>query len=198
MPFVPLRYEFARKEIRDGDILLYRVDSSLSNRAIAYFGESDYVHAGMAVWSMYAGKNRLWLLETIQYRGGRDVPLSGQVKGWPGQWDVYRPKKPYDAEAAKSEMITVIGRDYGWWNMFVSALRHTRYISKLLPPLTDDKLDGSAPFCSQAVSAACRAGGRDPRPDHSDIATEPGHLADPDFAEYIFTLFWKKLPEEKP
>ena len=81
-------YEKARLLIRDGDILLYRVDKRWSNMAIAYFGDSPYVHAGMAFWSEFAGRDRLFLAETIQYWGGRYVPMSGQIKGWPGQWDV--------------------------------------------------------------------------------------------------------------
>ena len=186
----PILYADARPLIRNGDILLYRAGWKPSNRLISSLSGSPYCHAGMSYWC----GNELCLAETIQWCGGRSVLLNSQVRGWPGQWDVFRPRQPYNAQKAADEMLSVVGRKYGWRNLFVSALRHTRIISRFLPPLTDDQLNGSAPFCSQAVSRACRAGGRDPRPNAADIATEPGHLADPTFAEHLFTLYWDRLP----
>ena len=193
--FNPQLYTDARPLIRDGDPILWRIDrqqwTKPSNLLIARIGGSDYVHAGMAVWR----GDELNLVHTRQWRGGHEVPLEKVVRGWPGQWDVFRPHQPYDSRKAADEMVKVIGRKYGWGNLFLSALRHTWITSRFLPPLTDDSLNGSAPFCSQAVSHACWAGGRDPRPNAADIATEPGHLADPTFAEYLFTLYWNRLPE---
>ena len=190
----PKLFRDARPLIRSGDPILWRIDprqwTKPSNLLISRIGGSDYVHAGMAVWQ----GEELRLVHTRQWRGFRDESLADAVRGWPSQWDVFRPHPPYNGGQAAHEMMKGIGRHYGWGSVFRCALSHTRFISKWLPPLTDDNLNGSAPFCSQAVSKACRAGGRDPRPNQADCVTEPGHLADPAFAEYLFTLYWKKLP----
>ncbi len=197
----PMLYEDAVSLIRDGDVILYRVPKPVwwkpwtwvkpSTFLITTIGRSPYVHAGMAQrW-----RTEVDLLHTLQFVGGERTDLGEEVRRHPGQWDVYRPHQPYDGEAATKEMRLVLYRPYGVRNLFISSLRHTRIISRFLPPFTDDALNGSAPFCSQAVSRACRAGGRDPRPNHADIATEPGHLAAESFAEPVCRLYWDKLPE---
>jgi len=192
----PMLYADAEPLIRNGDIVLFRVNRRQwlkpSTWLITTISKSPYVHAGM---SARVVSGRLTLLDTIQWIGGRRVDLEDQVRRHPGQWDVYRPHQPYNGEAAAKEMLQVVNRPYGWRNLFMSSLRHTIIISRFLPPFTDDQLNGSAPFCSQAVSKACRAGGRDPRPLHADIETEPGHLSRPDFADSICRLYWKKFPE---
>ena len=185
----PAIYADVVNKIHDGDIALYRAKQSLVNRIIARAGGTPYAHAGMIHQTTLGD---LVLFETIQWLGGRKINFASQVQGWPGQWDIYRPRKSYDGEAAILKMASIVGRPYGWCNLCITALRHTRFISKLLPPLTDDQLNGSAPFCSQAVSRACRAGGVDPRPNQADVATEPGDLANPEFAKYLFTLYWSE------
>ena len=52
----------------------------------------------------------------------------------------------------------------------------------------DDQNNGSPPFCSMAVSRACRAGGQDPVPNLADQCTEPGDLARSEFFKYCYTL----------
>ena len=57
-------------------------------------------------------------------------------------------------------MIEITGRRYGWWSLLrVSLPPAVRPLGG--SPKTDDNLNGSLPFCSQAVSRACRAGGVD-------------------------------------
>jgi len=195
----PIRYADARPLIRDGDIALYRVGDrgKLSNMLISRIGGTPYVHAGMLYRTIRWGEERLILAETIQWRGGRIIPFSKQAKAYPGQWDIYRPKQPYNARGAVLEMDRLVGLNYGWASVIRASLGHTRFISRWLPPVLDSAIgEGAPPFCSQAVSAACRDGGdRDPQPGLLDSVTEPGHLADPGFAEYQFTLFWDRIPE---
>jgi hypothetical protein len=58
----------------------------------------------------------------------------------------------------------------------------------LCPAKTDDALDGSLPFCSQAVARAYREGWRDLVPCLADRYTEPGDLARSALLQYQFTL----------
>ena len=188
---IPVVYSDVRHTIPQGALLQYRAGRKLSNRLIARVGGTPYAHSAMAAWwgSPNAKDGVLMVLETLQFKGGRAVILSSQVRGWPGQWDVYEVRKPFDAEAAVQSMIRTTGIPYGWWNLLRAGVRHLPLMYSCLPQLTDDELDGSFPTCSPAVSRACRAGGRDPRPGHADVVTEPGHLVDPDFSRYLYTLF---------
>lgn len=195
-PQVARLYADAVREMRDGDIALFRAGwwPRPSSLLIARGTDTLYCHAEML--SQAPWDHKWWMLGTRQFVGGRARHLDKEVRESPGRWDIFRPRQLYDEEKAVNEMARIVDCPYGYWNLFRCALRHTRIISRFLKPLTDDQLNGSAPFCSQAVSRACRAGGRDPRPNHADILTEPGHLADPAFSEYLFTLFWDRLPKE--
>ena len=188
-----LLYSKARPQILPGDILLYRPTrwNEPLNKLIARCGPRDdlrrwqrYAHAGMAE----RVRRIVLLLEMSQGQPGHAVTLSSQVKAYPGQYDVYRVKSPFDAGDAVAAMLRYTGTPYGRLALWYTALRHCPLVSALIPPPTDDTLSWAAPHCSQAVSFACRRGDRDPRPEHADIATHPNHLAMPGFSKYQFTL----------
>ena len=180
-------YPLARSKIRDGDLLLFRPRRGLFGRLIAKAGRSDYSHAGMAAW----WQRRLMCLETVQGRGGRAVLLSNLVREYPGRIDVYSAEangQPFDRRAAVEAMIEITGRPYGWPSLVWVALVHLAVVRLFVRPNTDDAANGSLPFCSQAVSRACRAGGVDPVPRLADRATEPGDLARSRFFSFLCTL----------
>ena len=79
-----LNYAAARREICDGDLLLFR-PRGLVWRAIAVAGRSEYTHAAMAGW----WGNRLMNVEMTS-GGGRAQLLSNIVGQWPGVVDVYQ------------------------------------------------------------------------------------------------------------
>ncbi len=186
MHAVPVLYSAVRAEIPDGAILLRRAGPWLSSRLIGLSTGTPYCHAGMAGW----WGDVLLCLETLQFHGGRAVTLSSQVRRYPGRWDVYEVRSspmlglPFNPWGAVQDMIRGTGEPYGWGSLLAAAVRRV-----LRMPLTDDTLNGSWPTCSQAVSRSSRAGGRDPRPGLADCVTEPGHLADPKFAQYRYTLY---------
>ncbi len=59
------------------------------------------------------------------------------------------------------------------------------------PDEDDGEESNLPPFCSQAVSLACRRGGVDPVPNLADRLTEPADLSRSPFFAYRFTLTWE-------
>ena len=186
----PVRYFQARMEIDSGDLLLFRPRNWLW-RAIAVAGRSEYTHAAMA--SREAGRIRV-LQETSGER--HNLALSDLVKRWPGVIDVFKANAegnprfaPWIAVQAMQEIVK---RDYGWGDLIRAALYHLPVVRFCLRPDTDDdEPTAGKPFCSQAISMACRRGGVDPVPQLADRLTEPGDLARTTFFRYRFTLVWE-------
>jgi len=181
-------FDAAQYSIRNGDLLLKRASRAVDDQIIAGLGRSPYCHAAMAAW----WNGVLMLLEMMQWRGGRTLPLFRCVDAHPGRWDVFEvnpgERWTFRRTDAVQTMIRLTGTRYGWRNLAAAAWRRLPIVRLMVPPLTDDKLNGSPPFCSQAVSRACRAGGVDPVPFLADEATEPGDLARSTFFRYRFTL----------
>lgn len=186
MNTVLVPYSLARAKIRDGDLLLFR-SRDWYTQLIAVAGRTEYVHAAMAGW--WSG--RLMCVEMTS-GGGRAQLLSNQVERWPGTCDVYRAnatRRHFSREKALSAMIAITGRPYGKWNLCRAALLHLPILRFFVPADMDDAEKCSwPPFCSQAVSMACRLGGVDPVPNLADRLTEPADLARSPFFEYRFTL----------
>ncbi len=195
-------YSCARSQIRDADLLLYRRGRGVVHRLIAASGRSRYVHAAMAAW----WHEDLMCLETLQFRDGRAVCLSGEVTRAPGQWDVFAadPEGRFglDRAWAVRAMKRLTGTRYGWRSLLRVGLTRMPLLRWLIPPATDDETNGAAArragarslplpapmFCSQAVAMAYRAGGIDPVPNLPDRLTEPGDLARSPLFRYRFTL----------
>ena len=179
-------YADVRGEIRDADLLLFR-RRNWYTRLISVAGRSPYVHAAMAGW----WKDRLMCVEMTS-GGGRAQLLSNIVERWPGACDVYRAnaaRRRFSRQRTLAAMIAITGKPYGRLNLGRAALLHLPIFRFLVPPDTDDgETTGWPPFCSQAVSMACRAGGVDPVPNLADRLTEPADLARSPFFEYRFTL----------
>jgi hypothetical protein len=180
-------YDKARKKIGDGDLLLFRA-RGLTWRLIAVAGRSEYTHASMAAW----WHGRLMNVEMTS-GGGRAQRLSNLVRRWPGAIDVYQTnamrKRKFSRQKAVEAMIGITGIDYGKWNLFQASLLHLPVIRCVVSPDMDDaETTRWPPFCSQAVSMACRKGGVDPVPNLADRLTEPADLSRSPFFAYRFTL----------
>ncbi len=195
------RYEAVRHLIRDGDLVLKR-GGGLIGRA----GRSRYRHAGMASW--WGGD--LMLLEMVQWHGGRAVTLGSQIKRFDGLFDVFRagPGGPrrwprFDRVQAVRFMRRLTGQPYGWSTIFAISCLHLPGLWRL-PWARRIARRGDRPdavpggqladtygpaICSEAVSAAYRAGGGfDPVVGLADRLTEPADLARSPFFAYQFTL----------
>jgi hypothetical protein len=179
-------YADARRQIRDGDLLLYR-PRCWYTRLIAVAGRSEYVHAAMAGW----WNARLMNVEMTS-GGGRAQLLSNIVEQWPGVIDVYRAnatRRKFSRAKALDAMKAITGKPYGKVNLCRAALMHMMVFRFLVQPDLND-LDATTwpPFCSEAIAIACRRGGVDPVPNLADRLTEPADLSRSPFFAYRFTL----------
>lgn len=181
-----VRYREVRRLIRNGDLLLYR-----RRGLISIAGRGRHSHAAKAAWW---GED-LFLLEVLQFTGGRAVTLSSQVERRPGRWDVYQtnPEKrwpQYDRAGATRFMRRLCGCDYGYRGVAVAALLHLPVVRWFIKPNVDDEaFDRRPPFCSHACAMADRIGGGvDPVKHLADRLTEPADLARSPFYRYRFTL----------
>jgi hypothetical protein len=186
MDIETVAYNQARMKIRDGDLLLFR-SRDWYTRLFAIAGRTEYVHAAMAGW----WNGRLMCVEMTS-SGGRAQLLSNIVAQWPGVCDVYRAnagRRRFSRPKALTAMIAITGKPYGSWNLWRAALLHLPLLRLFVRPAMDDAEDSRwPPFCSQAVSMACRLGGVDPVPHLADRLTEPADLARSAFFQYRFTL----------
>ena len=171
-----VRYRDVRREIRDGELLLFR-----RRGLIAACGRGRHSHAAKAAW--WGGD--LFLLETRAVRGCRAVTLSSQVRRYPGRIDVYETNPfdrwpEYDRAAAVRFMRRLAGSEYGYLGIAEAALLHLPLVRLLVRPDVDDNARSRRPpFCSQACAMADRLGGGvDPVPHLADRLTEPADLCE--------------------
>ncbi len=182
-------YQEVRDQIQDGDLLLYRRPG-----LIASIGRGIHSHAAAAAW----WGDRLFVLEMLQFTGGRAVTLSSQVGQNPGRWDVYEANPDnrwpeYSREKSTRLMKTFCGAPYGWSSVLVAAARRLPLVRLLAKPNLDDVvdlvMDNRPQFCSEAKGAADKfGGGVDPVPNLANRLTEPTDLARSSFYRYKFTL----------
>jgi hypothetical protein len=195
MEINPQSFAFVKGEIQQGDLLLFRGQGWLS-RMISVAGRTNWTHAGMVdVWD-----GELYCDEVREFVGGRVVTLASQVERFPGQIDVFRANTSiypqYDRQAAALHMRRFAGCSYGWWHVIGAAVLHVPVLRFRLK--TDYSIEVASetgptkpPYCSQAVSMACRLSGKvDPVPQLADRFTEPGDLSRSNLFDYQFTLSW--------
>ena len=179
-------YSEARREIADGDLLLFRRRS-----VISVAGRGVHSHAAKAAW----WGDDLFCLEIREWYGGRAVTLSSQVRRRPGRIDVYQTNPggrwpEYNAAAAVAFMRRLAGCDYGYLGLVAAAALHLPLVRMFVrPSLDDEQPSRRPPFCSQACVMADRLGGGvDPVPHLADRLTEPADLARSPFYRSRFTL----------
>jgi hypothetical protein len=179
-------YGEVRSRIQDGDLLLFRRRSLISQA-----GRGSHSHAAKAAWW---GED-LFCVEIREWVGGRAVTLSSQVRRLPARIDVFEVNPDdrwpeYDRLGAVRFMRRLAGCQYGYASLVGAAIVHLPIVRWLTSPSFDDlSIDRRPPFCSQACALADRLGGGiDPVPHLADRFTEPADLARSPFYRYRFTL----------
>jgi hypothetical protein len=176
----------ARREIVDGDLLLFR-----RRGLISIAGRGSHSHAAKAAW----WGDDLFCLEVREWHGGRAVTLQSQVRKFPGRIDLYRANPAnrwpeYDRMRAITMMRRLAGCDYGYAAVLAAAMLHLPFVRMAVRAEVEySRVDRRPPFCSQACAMTDRvAGGVDPVLHLADRLTEPADLARSPFYQYAFTL----------
>jgi hypothetical protein len=185
----------AKNSIRPGDLLLWKAGWNPASFLIGIFGRAGISHAAQV-----RGKPGRWQIqEVVQWCGGSVRPLKEAIEQEPGRILWYAANAgdrwpEWNPTAAVRQFDRLVGCQYGWFNLLKVGLLHFPLLRLLAACLLirqadDDKAaEGPAPFCSQAVAIAARAGGVDPVPHLADDCTEPADLARSLFYEYRATL----------
>jgi hypothetical protein len=185
----------ADRSLRQGDLLLWKAGCHPASFLIGVFGRAGISHAAQ----VRGRPNRWQIQEVVQGRGGQVRPLDKAIQQEPGRILWYAANAgdrwpEWSPTLAVRRFDRLIGCRYGWWNLLKVGLLHFPLLRLPLACLwirraTDDVAgEGPAPFCSQAVAIAARAGGVDPVPHLADDCTEPADLARSLFYEYRATL----------
>lgn len=171
-----LRLSAVESEIMAGDLLLW-LPTSLLGRAIATLSRGPFSHAALADWGEVGA---LVMLDQV-FLGGRRVELADQVRRYPGRivWFRANPGRRFSWNrwATVLRMRRYVDIPYGFGNLWKNALSYSVLTRWIVRPSEDDGQNGTPPICSQAVSAAYRAGGIDPVLGVGDCWTTPNQLA---------------------
>lgn len=164
-----VHYAGIRRQIRDGDILLFRGKSWLS-RVIRRLTRSPYSHAAIVAW----WNERLMVLEAV----GKGVVVSRMsivVDHYSGKVELWTT----DADLARAEVIRAAQRLLGKRYSPYKLLRNLARLVLGRPRHAED--DPEAPpedfVCSEFVSRVWRAGGIDLVADSPDMYTKPSDIA---------------------
>ncbi len=184
----PTYMRFRDAKLENGDILQYR-GSGLISSWIRFATHGVHSHSAMLRVDEFQHHD---VLEIREFKGGRAVPLVGEVEKYPGRIDVFRPRDElfhYNRIKAVEAMRELTARDYGYWGIARLAAQRVPFLWRFLRTSTKDIEDkGTAPFCSHAVALACRAGNVDPVPRKPDDLVTPADLTNSLLFDYRCTL----------
>lgn len=164
-----VHYAGIRREIRDGDILLFRGKSWIS-RIIRRVTGSPYSHAAIVSW----WDDRLMVLEAV----GKGIVVSRMsivVQQYSGKVELWTT----DEKLVRTEVIRAAQRLLG---KRYSPYKLVRNLARLVfRRPRHDEVDPDAPpddfICSEFVSRVWRAGGIDLVKDSPDMYTKPSDIA---------------------
>jgi hypothetical protein len=175
--------------IRDGWIAQYR-----GNSFIGWWiaGATIGFHSHSAMLRQSGG--RCDILQIREFQGGNAKTLASEVARNPGRIDIFsidaKHFPEFNGRSAVEYMRELTGRDYGYWGVLRLALLRVPLVRRLWRFDADDAHDsGQKPFCSHAVTSACRIGGGvDPVPRTPDDLVSPWMLTQSLLYHYEFTL----------
>lgn len=216
MEQVIIPYSKARLLIEEADLLIFRskpwnIKDLLKFEFpsigwwISTYTSGPYSHIGLAHWD----DGHLNLVEMREFRGGREVRLSGQVKRFPFAIDVYKAvPKIYefsldqttltpkwveiylDGDTRKNITETALqltGSKYGWGNIFRIIRGYTPFF-RLVYNKYDLKDRTDIYVCSTLASYAYKIHYADPCYMIPDDLTSPNDVAKSSLFRYGFTI----------
>ncbi len=166
-----VEYDVQRRNIRNGDVLMYR-GRSLESRIIRWATRSKYSHAGLAAW----WNERLMVMEAVG-KGVIVTPLSKNVACYHGSVEWFTSVE----EISDDERLRMIrfaqlelGKEYARWRAIFLGIRllFQRDVEKRDALRREVRL-----FCSHYVAQTYNAIGRDLKKGVSDRFMAPGDIA---------------------
>lgn len=195
-------YSQARNLINEADILLFRAQGFVGKGIVAYTG-GIHSHVGIAHWD----DDRLYCVEQREFKGGRSVILSSQIKD--STIDIYRAspiitkissinndsvdwnlQRFNDQTARKitSTALSLTGQPYGWRNIWEIFKGYAPGFRLIYRPKNGDDTISQAYVCSTVVTYSYRINYADPCPNLSDARTTPADIAQSSMFHYLFTI----------
>ena len=212
-PNIKVPFEVAKTLIKEGDVLLFRKKGGIHTISwwIRTYTKSKYSHVGLAHWHKDTGE--LLCLEFREFRGSREFPVKQYVKEGQ-QIDVFRActliEAPYidnsfpdypelkyrthkftstTASNITSTAHELLGRDYGWWNIWQLIKTYIPFIRLGQNIEGKNGLADEQEFvCSTLVAYSYRVHYIDPVPYVSDVYTTPGDLSRSDLFVKLFEI----------
>lgn len=204
-------FKTAKFLIQDADVLLFRTSGRMNTISwwIRKYTRSPYSHAGLAHWE----DDELLCLEFREFEGSREYPIAKYLEQ--GQCiDVFRAASrvevPYvDAsfpeypeiryktheftDKTASNIIStaheLLGRRYGWWNIWQFAKLYMPFIRLGQNINRKNGIGAEQEFvCSTLVTYSYRIHYIDPVPYVADSYTSPGDLARSELFSKMFEI----------
>lgn len=162
-----LDYNSVRGGIRDGDIILFKGERTLSY-IIKRLSGSPFSHTGIAAW----WEDRLMVLAADEF-GVRALPMSRYLYEYTGKAELWTTDENLNRIRVISTAREELGKRYSIWGL-VRVLRRilAHYQGGIDPDKPPDKF-----FCSQYLSYCWREGGIDLADKVSDEFTEPADVS---------------------
>ena len=168
----PLQYVLVRKEIQDGDILLFQ-GRGLFSRLIRWGSTSPYSHCAVVFW----WHDRLMVFQ-VSGKGVEIVPASDCINKYNGsvEWWTLQPdlRDKVDLPELFTFCLEENGKPFGIRGLIVLGWRK---ITNRFRGRPDSKMSPTALFCSWYISRCFRKAGLDLVDMASDDCTSPGDLA---------------------
>jgi hypothetical protein len=154
-------YEYARNNIKDGDLLLFSGNHIIS-KLIKFFTGSDISHAAIAMWHRTEGEteDQLWVIEST-LTGIRLVNLSTAIGEKPYSrvyWLHMKQSSGVVCEAVVNKALSMVGGRYpGYYQLFVLAFGLIRTLRMWRTGTAD--VDPDAYHCAEYVALCLQSGG---------------------------------------
>jgi hypothetical protein len=166
-----LKYNEARLQIRNGDVIMY-TGKKILPRLISWLTRSPYSHAGIAVW----WNERLMVMEAVM-RGVTIAPLSRNICQHHGNVEWFTCKKEISEEERLKMVIFAqeeLGKNYARWKAVLFGLKIllNTNLSRKDQLRMENKL-----FCSQYVAQIYNSIGLDLKKNREDRFMSPGDIA---------------------
>lgn len=195
-----IKWRDAKYLINEGDILLFRAKRYPSIGWIIS-GITGGIHGHVGVASTQ--KEEPTIIEMREFHGGKESPIrenltsagidvyrfSPAIVVWENDQWVSKQFTHATSHCMTETARTIIGKRYGWWNIFRIYMSYTPFLRMMFRRKTgrDDSIS-KAFVCSTVANYSARMCYTDPCPNIPDNRVTPADLAGSAILHYLFTI----------